>query len=352
MPGLTHQVNKLIYPLLFLKDTCLIILSLVLVSCASFRNKRSHSDPPDYSNNYYWAALPFIKDSADAVPANSGLKDMQSTAKADVFFIHPTNYVKGKKWNVDLQDTASRNETDKQACRFQAGAFNSCCKVYAPRYRTAKILSYFVPKRTKQKVFDLAYNDIKTAFIYYLTHFNNGRPFIIASHSQGSDHAVRLCKEFFDKDSALNKMLIAAYMPGAIVYKQTFSVLKPCEDPGQTGCFVTWNCVPYGELLFLGKPVKDVVCVNPLTWKTDHEAGNDSLNKGGLPVSFDRIDLHVADAQISPNGLLWIHKPKRTSIDYPKINTRSFHFLDYNLFYMNIRLNAKQRVDSYFHRTK
>jgi hypothetical protein len=39
---------------------------------------------------------------------------------------------------------------------------------------------------------------VKTAFLYYLQHYNNGRPIIIASHSQGATHGKRLLKEFFD----------------------------------------------------------------------------------------------------------------------------------------------------------
>jgi hypothetical protein len=280
------------------------------------------------------------------------LKDEQENAKADVFFVHPTNYSKGKKWNANLNDTAVRNNTDRLSCKFQAGAFNNCCKVYMPRYRTAKILSYFIPKKTKREVFDIAYNDVKAAFLYYLQNYNKDRPFIIAAHSQGSAHAMRLCKEFLDKDSPLNKKLVAIYLPGAIVTKDTFRLLKPCEDSLQTACYVTWNCVRYGELFFLGKPVKDAVCVNPLTWKTTKEAAIDSLNKGSVPFTFDKIDKYIFDAQISPNGLLWVHKPDKDRKDYPRINTRSYHFLDYNLFYMNIRLNVKTRIDSYFGKAK
>jgi hypothetical protein len=334
--------------LLFLKNTCVIVLLLLFVSCASYREKKFDHEPPDYSNNYYWAALPFVKDSADLVPANTGSKDEQENAKADVFYIHPTNYLRGKKWNANLRDSASRNKTDGLACKYQASAFNGCCKVYMPRYRSAKILSYFFPQKTRQKVFDVAYQDIRDAFIYYLEHYNGDRPFIIASHSQGSDHAIRLCKEFFDKDSALNKKFIAAYIPGALVFKKTFIQLKPCEDSLQTGCYVTWNSMRYGEVLFLGKPVSAAICVNPLTWTGSKKHAPDSLNKGGLPFTFDKKDKGVADAEISPNGLLWIHKPDRSLKEYPRINTRNYHFLDYNLFYFNIRSNAKQRIDSYF----
>lgn len=334
------------------KYICFLIQLLLVISCTTYRNKRIGHDPPDYSDTYYWAALPSMKDSADIVPKNSGLKDEQEHAKADVFFIHPTTHVGRKEWNSNLHDTASRNKTSRLCCRYEASAFNNCCRVYVPHYRTAKILTYFVSKKKKQKVFDVAYGDVKAAFLYYLRHYNNGRPFIIAAHSQGAEHAIRLCKEFFDKDSVLSKKLIAAYIPGAIVFKDTYTFFKPCEDSSETGCYLTWNSVPYGSLFFLGKPIKNAVCVNPLTWKINKEHAPADLNKGGLPFSFDRIDVHIADAQISPHGLLWIHKPHYSSLDYPKINSRSYHFLDFSLFYMNIRENAKQRIDAYFSRIK
>ena len=53
--------------------------------------------------------------------------------------------------------------------------------------------------------------DVKAAFQYYLEHYNNGRPIIIASHSQGTTHAKRLLKEFFD-GTALQHQLVAAYL--------------------------------------------------------------------------------------------------------------------------------------------
>jgi len=60
-----------------------------------------------------------------------------------------------------------------------------------------------------QKNLELAYQDVKTAFEYYLKNWNQDRPIIIASHSQGSVHAQRLLKEFFE-DKPLAKQLVAA----------------------------------------------------------------------------------------------------------------------------------------------
>ena len=50
----------------------------------------------------------------------------------------------------------------------------------------------------KQKKIDVAYADVKRAFDYYLENYNNGRPIIIAGHSQGSGHGMRILKEYFD----------------------------------------------------------------------------------------------------------------------------------------------------------
>ena len=46
---------------------------------------------PDYGLNSSWAALPFIKDNADTAVGIGNIKDEQSTAKADVFFIYATS---------------------------------------------------------------------------------------------------------------------------------------------------------------------------------------------------------------------------------------------------------------------
>lgn len=158
---------------------------------------------PDYSLASSWAALPTMKDSADRVPKQSHQKDMQVESNADVFFIHPTSFLKKTEksdgWNADISDSAINLETDKGSILNQASIFNGAGKVYAPRYRQAFIYSYFAEdKESGRKALELAYKDVKAAFDYYLTHYNNGRPFIIASHSQGTTHAIKLLQEYID----------------------------------------------------------------------------------------------------------------------------------------------------------
>ncbi|MBL7931581.1 MAG: DUF3089 domain-containing protein, partial [Bacteroidia bacterium] len=182
----------------------------------------------------------------------------------------------------------------------------------------------------------------------YMKHYNKGRPFIIAAHSQGTDYGVMLMKEFFDKDTSLNKKLVAAYLVGRPIYDSTFKHLKVMDSPEQVGGYVTWNSVAYKTNTFYGNPVGNIVGVNPLSWKRDTAYVSNKFNRGGLPGNARRIDPNVVDAKLAPSGFLWIHAPEEHKEDYPGTNWYYYHKCDYLFFYMNIRQNVKQRIDAYF----
>ncbi len=185
---------------------------------------------------------------------------------------------------------------------------------------------------------------MKTAFQYYLDHYNNGRPIIIASHSQGSSHAIKLLKDFFD-NKPLSKQLVAAYMVGMDVQGSSYEVLKPCKDANETGCYISWRT--YAVNYFPNDykaPAEYPVCVNPLTWKTDSAYAPCELNKGGVLKNFDKVIPAVTDAQIK-DAVVRINKPHIAGAAFIKIN--NYHIADYNLFYMNVRQNAVDRVNAF-----
>ena len=299
--------------------------------------------PPDYSNEKYWAALPTKKDSADAVPSGSNIKDAQANAKVDVFFIYPTIYLAGKTWNADVNNEKLNRRIDRSTIRHQASAFNGSCKIFAPRYRQAILSSFSKLDGDGGKALDFAYQDVKKAFEYYLKNYNNGRPFIIASHSQGTWHAQRLMHEFFENDSALRKKLVAAYLIGGWIKKNEFKNILVADSATQTCCVISWNARKWGMVTDRYFGVK-LECVNPLTWKTDTIPASASLNHGSIPFGFNRIDKGIADAKITTTGLLWVHKKSLEGYS----DGKNYHILDYNLFWMNIRENVKQRIDRYF----
>ncbi|PBQ32871.1 hypothetical protein CNR22_14175 [Sphingobacteriaceae bacterium] len=326
------------------------LITSCLVPLRSFKNTKQPS-PPDYANRLYWAALPDKLDSCDFELTGYGVVDGQKKARADVFFIPPTNYLNGYKWNASVNDSIARELTQKIGCKLQASVFNESCKIYVPHYRTAILYSYFaIRKKNGRQAFALAYDDVRRAFLYYLKHYNKGRPIIIASHSQGTDYAVSLVKDFFDKDTTLNKKLIAAYLIGRPIYDTTFKQLKLMSSPSETGGYVTWNTVAYRTNTFYGDPVGKILGVNPLSWKTDTVHVPHQKNLGGLPFTANKIDTALTDAKVAPSGFLWVHAPalKKPLNHYPGMNTFYYHKNDYAFFYMNIRENVKLRIETYF----
>ena len=208
---------------------------------APIYEKDSLKNIPDFSNLAYWAAHPGKKNPSDSIPKRFQ-KQAYNAKDVDVFFVYPTSYLDKtmpEGWNAQLNDTTINIYTDYSAILYQASVFNEVGKIYAPRYRQANILAYY-PVTAADTVkaiaaFNLAYNDVRLAFEYYLANNNNGRPIILASHSQGSTHTIRLLKEFFD-NKPLQKQLVAAYVVGMALDPSIFTNLKACTIPDQTGC--------------------------------------------------------------------------------------------------------------------
>jgi len=303
---------------------------------------------PDYFQNEAWAALPTKIDAADKIPLKSKLSDSQNDAKADVFFLHPTTFTYQPKnqyeWNADINDAELNEKTDNSTILNQATAFNASGKIYAPRYRQAHYYSFVTPNADdKKQALDLAYSDIKAAFEYYLKNWNQGRPIIIASHSQGTVHAKRLLKEFFD-GKPLQKQLVEAYLIGIATQPDTFENIKPSNAPNEIGGFVSWNTYARDFTPeYHSNGLKTAVSTNPLTWKIDEEFAPKELNKGGVGLKYTFVK-QAADAQ-NHQGMLWINKPYVRGRAFLK--TKVWHVADINLFWMNIRENVALRLEAY-----
>ena len=311
------------------------------------------SEAPDYSNITCWIAHPDKEDMADKVPGKGQLREYQGEALADVFFVYPTVYTKKQHadhpWFADVKDEKLNKRIAKSTIKNQASVFNGSAAVYAPLYRQAHLDVFYTNEDLKNKALDFAYQDVKAAFSYYLENLNHGRPIIIASHSQGSVHATRLLKEFFEEKPLISQ-LIAGYIIGMPVQKDYFEVLPPCANPEQTGCWITWSTYardyypPNHATLY-----ENALSVNPLTWTLDDAHVSWGANKGGVLRNFRNIRQGLSDAQ-NHRGMVWIDKPQ--FFGKFLINWDRYHILDYNLFYMNIRENVEIRVEQFLRHTK
>ena len=118
----------------------------------------------DYSKNSSWAAMPFIEDEADLFPKGEESID-QTKAPVDVFFVHPTGYLKGDHWTDPLDKQSATKENTQWMMANQASAFNGCCSIYAPHYRQASIYSYFGSDELREEIHAFVYQDVKKASI-------------------------------------------------------------------------------------------------------------------------------------------------------------------------------------------
>jgi hypothetical protein len=333
--------------------TCFfLLLSCVLFSCSDkyslYKNQysfKSDNGSPQFADLDYWAAHPWKKDPSDSIP--EPLRGQVIDSSADVFFLYPTSFTTRKELreNAGIDDAYLNAKTDYSSILYQASVFNQSCRIFAPRYRQANITMFFTTDSVKaNQAFDLAYEDISTAFEYYLQHWNNNRPVIIASHSQGSKLAERLLKDYFE-DKPLRRQLVVAYIPGWPVPKDYFTSLKMCEDSLQTGCICSWRTLRKGYLpAYLKNENGNAFATNPLTWKINTGYAPRSLNKGSVLLNFNKIYTQTTGAQVL-DGLLFIRKPKFPGGFF--YFRRNYHIADFNLFYMNIRENVLQRIHSF-----
>lgn len=334
-----------------------IFLVLLFTTVASFSQgafrERMQSRPtenggtpraPDYSIIRNWASLPSIHDFGDSIPKPL-IKEYKYDSTIDVFFIHPTTYIRQEngQMNADMNSEFVNARTDKRTILNQASAFNEY-RLFAPRYRQANYSTYINLFGKTQPVFDTAYADVKKAFQYYLKHWNQGHPFFIASHSQGTQHAVRLIKELIE-GTELEKKLITAYIIGTPPIKTGKLNIPVCTDSTKTGCYIAWNTFTEEfrtQFNFLGR--SDLETVNPLTWTTSESKAPASLHKGAVVQDFNSVKPQALMAWIRSGKL--VVDTDNDNVEIPG-SLQNLHALDINLFYVDIRNNLRTRVAAY-----
>ncbi len=319
----------------------LVLIAHVAFSQTTSFDSETHALEPNYSEGSSWSALPFREDVADGIPKNeSWISD--SLKEVDVFYVHPTIYQKGPLWNAGLDMKKINKKVDKYPIRLQASVFNAACRVYAPRYRQAVVSVFYKPSEDGERALDFAYQDVKRAFEYYLEHYNNGRPFIIAGHSQGTHHTRRLLQEMIDT-TGLKTQLVAAYVIGFTINEEMYANLKMCSAPEETGCLISWMSYKEG-FVPEGTWHKTTESINPLSWSLDTNQVIRTEYNGTIvfdPKKIRKRKMAVRIADIGGN-VLWVE----TKAPWFRL-MKNLHVADYGLFYMDIRENVELRVKKY-----
>ena len=166
---------------------------------------------PDYSQPSSWLSRPgMTNDPSRWTPEGAGEFDA-AIAQTATFYIHPTTYLRTDRWNAPLDPDAETAARTRLFVQSQASAFNFSSEIWAPKYRQAAYGSFLLKDEDARKALDLAYSDVRAAFDAFLAAQPKDRPIILAGHSQGALHLLRLLQ---DRHEELKGRLVAAYVIG------------------------------------------------------------------------------------------------------------------------------------------
>ena len=241
------------------------------------------SRAPVYSNDSDWLCLPGRTDVCSTPVATtvlnpsgygpSGKSVVAKNPPLDCFYVYPT--VSGDKGlNSDLNVDEEKGATEAQFARFA-----SVCRPFAPIYRqlTLGAVAAYSAGADIKAAGELAYGDVANAWDNYLATRNEGRPFILVGHSQGSAMLQQLIVRKIETNPAVAARMKLAIIPGYNVLVPqgklvggTFKKTPLCSRTAETGCVISYSSfreknVPPAGAMFgnAGQPGMTVGCVNP-----------------------------------------------------------------------------------------
>ena len=317
------------------------LMALIMALVFSCKHQAQPVDPSiDYSDTTYWYSYG------------------DTTNAADVFYVYPTVSTisfadNDSSWFADITLPEVREEANgnQRFNKMLYGEYN----FYAPYYRQMIFEAYSQPDSIVRQLAQTAAKDVFDAFQYYMVHYNQGRPFFLVGHSQGSQMLIELLKHGMTEEQ--RKLMVASYCIGYHVTAEELAdyseALKPAADSTETGRLILFNSVT--DTTAIGRVSRgDVVGVNPTTWTM----ANDTV-----PVEFHMGMAKYNDAR---DSVLIVPCPTRTTlynhttvcpdldpemvfipayeVMFPKGN---LHFADSWLFGGNMLENMRCRLRNY-----
>ena len=237
----------------------------------------------DYSLAQNWLCRPGRRDACTvntditAIAADGTIAVHKSTKardpKADCFYVYPTlSYDEGG--NSDMV----ANDEERRVIETQFARFGETCRTFAPIYRsvTVSALRALLIGKPIPADRELNYTDVRDAWRHYLATDNQGRPFVLIGHSQGSGLLKRLVAEEID-GKPTQKLMLSAMLAGTNILVARgedlggdFKTTPLCRKSDQTGCVLAWATfreaspppanARFGRTDFADR---DVACTNP-----------------------------------------------------------------------------------------
>lgn len=313
---------------------------------------------PNYASLDSWLAQPDL-----------GVDPFTLTAKGDVFVVVPSVYRGGEHWVLPSDDLRRKRKLERIVRPNYVSPYGEAGRLFAPFYRQASLYAFMTNREDAHQAQDFAYQDVKRAFEVFLQQSPPERPIVLVGHNQGASHVHRLLIDYFQ--SPLKDRLAVAYVIDHPLPLDSFegplSKLTPCKSPNETQCIVAFGSFTpkdkviaqrFAErsLVYNGRKYEAVdnratLCINPLFWTQTEDYAPPRLHLGG--VAAEGLDPDITPAPLTKqsgtqceNGLLLVDTPISKSLRRPRAVGAKFRTLPSNLFYEDLKQDAKRRVQT------
>ncbi|MBR1628111.1 MAG: DUF3089 domain-containing protein [Lachnospiraceae bacterium] len=301
-----------------------------------------------------------VGQSVDYSKSDNWLRVPKVTKAVDTVYIYPTVFIDASPDvpRIAPIDNASMRAGAEKMYQDQATAFEKYTNVFAPYYRQSNLIAITGKAGAELEAFQMQEQrtDIYGVLDYYFKHYNQGRPFIIAGHSQGSIMTKIVLGEYMQQHPEYYKRMVAAYIIGFSVTKDFLTehpYLKFAKGADDTGVIVSWNTEGSGNKGQFNMVVSDgALAINPINWKRDNTYAPVEENLGSLVMNREtgkyEMTNGVADAQVDLERGVVICTTGRPFIAQTDFfGPASYHANDYDFYYVNIQENVGDRVKSF-----
>lgn len=294
----------------------IVLLSFLLLSC-------NHTYT-DYSDRDMWYAM--------------GGEEKTT----DVFYITPTCTWSKKdsrgvvRYNMDVKDSAQRAHTHSPS-ELARRALSLHSNFYCPYYAQVSMDSWGESDAALvEQRYEIAREEIINAFDYYIKNMNDGRPFILAGHSQGGAMVIELLKNYMDDE--VYKKMIAAYVIGYPINSEDLKCkyIVPATSSDDTGVVVAYNST---STLDAASPIfkGNELCINPVSWTYDTIP---AISQVGDTVSLDTAHHTLIVKGVDVDAY---YVPSASFI----IPRGNLHIAEYDLYMKELGENTLNRINSF-----
>jgi len=320
------------------------LLTLLVIAChPTGREKLLIPPEPDYHDPVYW----FLD------PAE------QTSRAVDIFYVYPTLGFSTDTVNPAFLADISRQESRDAA--FSNQRFNhevyagEDYNFFAPFYRQRTMNALTKGFENVEQIMQIPVSDIAAAFQHYMTYYNQGRPFMLLGHSQGSAVLLELLKYHISQEHY--ERMIAAYLIGWQITREELEEfpdrLIPARESNDTGVIIMYNSLTTLEAKS-PRIDRSVVCINPLNWKTDSTLATREKHLGIVRFNretrqYDTIphftgayikDHYLITTDVDPAGVF--NEELKDLFPYGNL-----HFMDSWLYALNLKANMAERVEAF-----